>query len=103
MSTTADSQFQLDTTTPGSLGVVGVLDFSSAAAALKAIQAALADRAIVRLDLAGLKHADSAGLSCVVAVVSEAARQGRPIGVVNMPAGMEALAVVSEVDHLISA
>lgn len=102
MSAKPDSEFQLTTTTPGSLGVAGVLDFSSAAAALEAIDAALKDRAIVRLDLAGLRHADSAGLSCVVAVVSEAARQGRPLGVVHMPAGMEALAVVSEVDRLIS-
>jgi phospholipid transport system transporter-binding protein len=102
VTTKADSAFQLSTSTPGSLGVAGVLDFTSAAAALKAMESALSDRAIVRLDLAGLRHADSAGLSCVVAVIAEAARQGRPLGVVHMPAGMHALAVVSEVDRLIS-
>lgn len=102
MSKKVDSAFQLVTTTPGSLGVLGVLDFSSAAAALQAIEAALTDRAIVRLDLSGLRHADSAGLACVVAAVSEAARQGWPLGVVHMPAGMQALAVVSKVDRLLS-
>lgn len=101
MSVVTDSAFQLDTGTPGCLGVSGVLDFSNAAKALGAMEAALTDRAIVQLDLAGLQHADSAGLSCVVAVVSDAARQGRALGVAHMPAGMKALAVVSEVDGLL--
>lgn len=103
MTARADSQFQLSTMTPGCLGVIGVLDFSSAAAALRAIELALGDRTVVQLDLAAVTHADSAGLSCVVAVVSDAARQGRSLAVTHMPAGMKALAKVSEVDQLICA
>jgi phospholipid transport system transporter-binding protein len=48
-----------------------------------------------------VKHADSAGLSCLVAVMAEAARQGRSLKVIHMPSGMQALAKVCEVDRLI--
>jgi phospholipid transport system transporter-binding protein len=93
--------FELATSTPGVLGVTGLLNFSTAAAATQAIESALSDRSIVQLDLAGVKHADSAGLSCLVAVMAEAARQGRSLKVIHMPSGMQALAKVSEVDQLI--
>lgn len=95
--------FQLDTATPATLGVGGELSFDTAAAALQAIQSALADgSAASRLDLAGVLRSDSAGLACILAVMAGAARRGRPLQVVHMPAGMQALAQVCEVDRLIA-
>ena len=100
MSTAAD--FRLDTGTPATLGVSGVLDFDTAAAALAAIRAALEAGGAAQLDLAGVRHCDSAGLACVLAAAADAARRGRPLRVVGMPSGMQALAQVCEVDSLLA-
>lgn len=102
MTETAGHDFQLDTATPGTLGVRGELSFDTAAAVWQAIQSALAGGAMSRLDLAGVHRSDSAGLACVLAVAAEAARRGRALQVVHMPAGMQALAQVCEVDRLIA-
>lgn len=93
--------FRLERTTPGTLGVSGVLSFDTAAAALAAMGTALAAEPVTRLDLAGVERSDSAGLACVLAVQAEARRLGRPLSVENMPPGMRALAQVCEVDALV--
>jgi phospholipid transport system transporter-binding protein len=97
----ADPGFALTTKTPGVLGVAGQLTFATAAAATAAIEAALSDRSIQTLDLIGVAHADSAGLSCLVTVMAGAAKHGQRVKIQNMPQGLQALAKVSEVDHLI--
>ncbi|NMW26235.1 sulfate transporter, partial [Rhodanobacter denitrificans] len=51
MTDTAGHGFQLDTGTPGTLGVHGELSFDTAAAALQAIQSALAGGSVSHLDL----------------------------------------------------
>jgi phospholipid transport system transporter-binding protein len=94
--------FQLDTGTPGTLGVRGELSFGTAAAALQAIRSALAGAPASQLDLAGVGHSDSAGLACVLAVAADAVRHGQALQVVHMPAGMQALAQVCEIDRLIA-
>jgi phospholipid transport system transporter-binding protein len=63
VSIAAGHGFELGTSAPGVLVVTGLLNFSTAAAATQAIQSALSDRTIIQLDLAGVSHADSAGLS----------------------------------------
>ena len=94
--------FQLDTSTPATLGVSGVLSFDTAAAALQAIQSTLASGHAAQLDLADVSHCDSAGLACVLAATADADRRGHPVRVVGMPAGILALAQVCEVDRLLS-
>jgi phospholipid transport system transporter-binding protein len=101
MTAMVERGFELNKVTPGVLGVAGVLNFSTAAAAVQSIMAAVADRSIVQLDLAGVRHADSAGLSCLVAVMASMAQQGRALQITHMPPGLQALAQVSEVNHLI--
>lgn len=93
--------FQLVTSAPKALGVSGVLSFDTAAAALHAIQSALASGDAEQLDLTAVSHCDSAGLACVLAAAADADRRGRPVQVVGMPAGMLALAQVCEVDSLL--
>ena len=97
----AQNGFQLETSAPGTLGVSGVLNFDTAAAALLAIQAGLAAGKAAQLDLAGVSHSDSAGLACVLAAVAAADRHGQVLRVIHMPAGMQALATVCEVDQLL--
>jgi phospholipid transport system transporter-binding protein len=93
--------FRLDSATPATLGVHGELSFDTAAAAWQAIESVLAgNRTVGRLDLADVRHSDSAGLAGVLAVIAEAARRGQALRVVHMPAGMHALAQVCEVDRL---
>jgi phospholipid transport system transporter-binding protein len=93
--------FRLQRQAPGTLGVDGVLSFDTAAAALAAIGTALAAEPITRLDLAGVQHSDSAGLACVLAAQAEARRLGRTLTVEHVPAGMQALAQVCEVDAMV--
>ena len=102
MSSAAEPRFQLDTGTPGTLGVSGVLSFDTAAAALRAIRSALAAGGAARLDLTGVRQSDSAGLACVLAVAAEADRRGQALQVVRMPASMRVLAQVCEVESLIA-
>ena len=101
MTSAVKPRFQLDTATPGTLGVSGVLSFDTAAAALQSIQSVLAAGSVTRLDLADVSHSDSAGLACVLAVAAEADRRGQVLQVVQMPAGMQLLAQVCEVERLI--
>lgn len=98
----AEPRFQLDTGTPGTLGVSGVLSFDTAATALQAIQSALAASNVTRLDLTGVRQSDSAGLACVLAVTAEADRRGRALQVARIPDGMRVLAQVCEVEPLIA-
>ncbi|HEY8682331.1 MAG TPA: STAS domain-containing protein [Rhodanobacter sp.] len=101
MTTATERGFQLIKAAPGTLGVSGVLSFDTAAAALPAIHAALAEGAANQLDLSGVSRSDSAGLACVLAVAARAARDGQALQVIHMPADMQALAQVCEVDTLL--
>jgi phospholipid transport system transporter-binding protein len=96
-----EREVALSASAPGTLAVSGVLSFDTAASALRDIQAALAKGPVATLDLAGVRHSDSAGLSCVLAVAAEAGRRGRPLQVIHVPAGMRVLAQVCEVDRLL--
>ncbi len=102
MTAVAVSAFQLTAAAPGTLAVSGVLNFDTATAAWQAMRTALDDGAAVRLDLAGVQQSDSAGLSCVIAVLAESARRGRALQAVHIPGGMLALARVCEIDQLLS-
>ncbi|HEY0199434.1 MAG TPA: STAS domain-containing protein [Rhodanobacter sp.] len=101
MTSEGAGDFKLDLGVPGTLGVSGVLSFDTAAAALQEMRSAVAQGRVTLLDLAGVRRSDSAGLSCVVAVMAEAAHAGRPLQVVHMPSGLQALAQVCEVDRFI--
>jgi phospholipid transport system transporter-binding protein len=95
-------EFWIGPSTPAMLALGGVLSFDTAAAALHAIQVALADGAATQLDLADITHGDSAGLACLLEVAAEADRRGHAVRVVHMSAAMQALAQVCEIDHLLA-
>ena len=93
--------FQFAADTPGTLALRGVLSFATAAQAQQKLQAALATAAVTVLDLSGVTHGDSAGLSCLLAVMADASARGRPVRLVHLPEGMQTLAGVCGVDHLL--
>ncbi|MBS0432354.1 MAG: STAS domain-containing protein [Proteobacteria bacterium] len=81
------------------LAFSGELTFATAARALDEGSRALGDRS--RLDLAGVDHADSAGLATVLALQAQASRAGRRLAIVNAPEGMLALAEVCDARTLL--
>jgi len=93
--------FQVTRAAPDAAQVSGALTFATAAQALVAIDAAAAD-GCRQVDLAGVSQSDSAGLACVLAVLAKAAERGRPVALRNVPAGMQVLAQVCEVDQLLA-
>ena len=99
--TPAAAPVRIDEGSPGSVRVSGELTFDTAAAALKAIDAAVA-RGRSELDLAGVTRSDSAGLACVLAVLAQSAERGHKLSVRNLPEGMHLLASVCEVEGLMA-
>lgn len=94
--------FRLDSSVPDTVAVSGTLSFATAAAALDALNTALGHGSRRQLDLAAVQGCDSAGLACVLAVLADAARQGRSVRVLNAPGGMRALAQVSGVAPMLA-
>jgi phospholipid transport system transporter-binding protein len=99
---TAAAPVRIDDASPGSVKVSGELTFGNAAAALAAIDAAVARDGRSVLDLSGITRSDSAGLACVLAVLAQSAERGRKLSVQHMPEGMHLLASVCEVEQLMA-
>ncbi|BFI97263.1 MAG: hypothetical protein RSP_27730 [Rhodanobacter sp.] len=97
----ADETLRLDRGTPGTLALSGVLGFSTAASAWRDLGDALRAGDRTRLDLAGVRSSDSAGLACVLALLAEARGRGQALDVQHVPAGMRTLARVSGVEALL--
>lgn len=103
MNSNVDHEFQLTADTSDVLSASGVLSFATATRAWEQLRSAVAEGGHPprQLDLAGIRHSDSAGLSCVLAIMAEVARHGRGLHVLNVPDGMRSLAQVCEVDQLL--
>jgi phospholipid transport system transporter-binding protein len=94
--------FRLDLGVPGAVAVSGTLGFGTAAAALQALNEALRPGDRARLDLAGVRACDSAGLACVLAVLAAARERGRNVDLQHVPDGLRTLARVSGVEALLA-
>ncbi|HET9817786.1 MAG TPA: STAS domain-containing protein [Rhodanobacteraceae bacterium] len=92
---------KLDQPDRDTLALTGALTFGSAAHAFAEGTLALAAGTQTQLDLAGVTHADSAGLACVIALAADANRAGRRLRVTHWPEGLHALAEVSDVAPLL--
>jgi len=98
----AAAPVKVDDIAPDTVRVSGVLTFANAAKALDVVGSAVARDGRRVIDLSGVTRSDSAGLACVLAVMSGAAERGRPLTVRNMPEGMHLLASVCEVEGLLT-
>ena len=78
------------------LRLSGRLHFGNAAAALVTVRSAL-EHGVTQLDLAGLSHADSAALACLLAWRASAADAGHALRLLAIPESLRALAQVSDV------
>ncbi|HET7610298.1 MAG TPA: STAS domain-containing protein [Rhodanobacteraceae bacterium] len=92
---------EIDAADRDTLAIRGALTFATAQRACADGERALAAGSQTNLDLAGVVHADSAGLACVVALAAAANRAGRRLRVVALPEGLRALAEVCGVAALL--
>lgn len=94
--------FETVTLSPDTLGVRGTLGFATATQALQALRASLSSHAsATTLDLSGITHADSAGLACLLTLLSEASASGRELRLASVPDGVQVLARVCGVGQLL--
>lgn len=86
---------------PGRFTLSGVFGFATARAILEASEPAFAACETVVVDLAGVTHADSAGLAVLLEWVTWAHHAGREIRFQTMPRAIRAIARISEVEGLL--
>mgnify|MGYP000957625890 CR=1 FL=1 len=94
---------QLEDRADGTLAVRGVVTCDTANATWRTLRERLGRAPAQVLDLSAVERSDSAGLACVLAVLSEAGKQGQSLQVRGLPAGMRRLAQVCEVESLLAA
>ncbi len=94
--------FELQDLGGGALRAQGPLTFASARAARAAGLAALAcGPSSLRVDLKDVAPADSAGLAVLLDLLGQARQNGAHLTFANIPAGLAALARISEIEELL--
>jgi phospholipid transport system transporter-binding protein len=87
----------------GAFSLAGVLSFETATAVLRSGEAAFAGTGARSVDLSGVTHADSAGLSVLLTWVEEARREGRTLHYISLPAQLVRIARLCAVEQLLAA
>jgi len=82
--------------------VNGELSFATVTDLLRQSQGLFAGESSLQLDLSGVTHADSAGLSLLIEWLRQARLQGKQLRYLALPAQLQALANISEVSGLLS-
>jgi phospholipid transport system transporter-binding protein len=87
----------------GEFKLTGVLGFDTAATILKRSDEAFAGRSGQSVDLSGVTHADSAGLSVLLTWVERARRDGRVLKFTGLPEQLRGIARLCAVEPLLAA
>ena len=97
------SRARLEALGTGRFRVSGVLDATTATDILEQSEPrfAQAQEPQIEVDLGGVGESDSAGLALLIEWMRKAKQSGKKIHFANVPAGIEALARISEVEDLI--
>ncbi len=93
---------QLETLSPGHYRLSGELSFASVPALLGQAQTLFGDAGDIRVSLAGVSRADSAGVALLIEWRRESDHRGRSIAFTDIPPQMLALAQVCGVDELLA-
>ncbi|MBL8250054.1 MAG: STAS domain-containing protein [Candidatus Competibacter sp.] len=83
------------------LRVRGELDFESVPELWEATEPLLSTEAIRRVDLSGVRRANSAGVALLVEWLRQARGQRRELVFVNLPAQMEAIVRTADLDGVL--
>jgi phospholipid transport system transporter-binding protein len=92
---------QLEALGEGRFRVSGVLDATTAADVLEQSESPFAEAPRIDVDLGGVGDSDSAGLALLIEWLRMGKQSGKPVHFANVPAQIEALARISEVEDLI--
>jgi phospholipid transport system transporter-binding protein len=95
------SRARLESLGEGRFRVSGVLDASTAADVLEESESRFTQAPKIDVDLGGVGESDSAGLALLIEWLRQARQSGKEIHFANVPAQIEALARISEVEDLI--
>lgn len=93
---------QLEQQSPGHYRLGGELSFATVTALLAQSRALFAAESALEIDLSGVAHVDSAGLSLLIEWLRQAKLHGWQLRYHGLPAQLVALASISEVDGLLS-
>jgi phospholipid transport system transporter-binding protein len=93
---------QLEEQSPGHYRVSGELSFATVTALLLQSRSIFAGETVVEMELSGVTHADSAGLSLLIEWLRQAKLQGKQLHYRSLPSQLSALANISDVDGLLS-
>lgn len=85
----------------GRFRLSGTLDAHTVTAILKQSEAGFVDGPLLEIDLSGVSDSDSAGLALLIEWLRMARQRGTQIRYANMPAQLQALARISEVQGLL--
>ena len=85
----------------GRFRIDGELDFASVPALYQRSQEVFPDCPELRLDLAGVTRANSAGLALLLEWLGESRRAGRTLAFENVPPGLINLAHISELEDIL--
>jgi phospholipid transport system transporter-binding protein len=95
------SKAKLDALGGGRFRVSGVLDASTAGEVLRQSEQRFTDSERLDVDLGGVAESDSAGLALLIEWVRWARQHKQEIRFANVPAQINALAKISEVEDLL--
>lgn len=99
----AAARFELRDLGGGRFALRGTLGFTTAKAILAASKPAFADHAVLKIDLSGVTHGDSAGLALLLEWINWAKHYRREIRYFEIPKPILAIARISEVTDLLHA
>jgi phospholipid transport system transporter-binding protein len=99
----AVSKAKLEALGEGRFRVSGVLDAATAGDVLEQSQKLFVGLPRIQVDLGGVTESDSAGLALLLEWLRMARQHDQKIQCVNLPAQIDALARISEVEDLLSA
>lgn len=94
---------ELKETAAGQFALTGKLGFDTVVALLDQGREQFAGKSAIQVNLAGVTHADSAGLALLLEWLREARQQGRTLTYQAVPAQLHALARISEVADWLAA
>jgi phospholipid transport system transporter-binding protein len=93
---------RLESVGGGRFRVSGVLDAGTVTEVLEQGLERFANEKALTIDLSGVGESDSAGLALLIEWMREARRRGQAIEFSNIPAQINALARISEVEDLLA-
>jgi len=95
------SDFELNDLGEGRFTLSGDMTFATAGSILIASEAPFEEHTLIEVDLSGITETDSAGLALLLEWITWANHTVREIRFTEMPEKIDAIAKVTEVDHLL--